>query len=189
MSMGCFLTLRSGANPASNTAARVSLPLTMSNIHGQWARNPKALTRLSAASVTRHENRPRLRRGGGISPDLFPVNHLFSPNPQAFRPQILAENASPSDPLGWIRKAIAAVGRKGPYTPRTLGLQHHFSRKCVKKEFSTAHIRRVRERVRKTPEKPLFSGLWTRFVRAGCRSGWPRLRPLLPQFATSPGRR
>jgi hypothetical protein len=145
-------------NPASNTAARVSLPLTMSNIHGQLAKNPMVLARLSAASVTRLENRPRLRRGGGISPDLFPVNHLFSPNPQAIPPAIFGRKRLTFGPIGWIRKAGAAVGRKGPYTPGTLSMQHRFSRKCVKKEFSAAHIRRVRED-RRNAERAFVYGL------------------------------
>src|SRR5689334_16635361 len=46
---------------ASNTAARVSLPLTMSNIRGQLAKEQKNLDRLSAASVPSLFGRPRLR--------------------------------------------------------------------------------------------------------------------------------
>ena len=132
----------------------------------QTSADKRAFTRPSAASVTRLENRPRLRRGGDIDPDLFPVNRLFSPNPQAIPPAIFGRKRLTSGPIGWIRKAMAAVGRKGPYTPRTLSLQHQFSRKCMKKEFSAAHIHRGRECARKALKSLCFLAF------CGVRQGW-----------------
>jgi len=51
-------------NPASNTAARVSLPLTMSNIPRTKGQNQSGFDRLSAASVVASSAAPfAMRRG------------------------------------------------------------------------------------------------------------------------------
>src|SRR5690606_1879116 len=105
--------------PRFSSTHNVKHPRTISQGH-------TSSTGSSAASVPARKP-PRLRRGGDIAPDLFPVNRLFPPNPQAF-----ARDFWPKTPhlrtQGWIRKANAAVGRNGPYTPGKLDLQHRFSR-------------------------------------------------------------
>lgn len=123
---------RPSRDAASNTAARVSLPLTMSNIRGQKAKNTKVLARPSAASVLGSKKPPRLRRGGDIGPAFFPVNRLSAPNPQGhfvpfFWPKMLHLRTH-----GWIRKAKLRSAGGGVYTPVTSRWQACFSTKCVK---------------------------------------------------------
>jgi hypothetical protein len=147
--MGCCLTEVRGKpgkqhrRPRFSSTHNVKHPRTM----GQEPKGPHpAIRRIRHPAL---KPAPFAKRRG-YKPRPFPGQPPFFAKSTGFPPAIFGRKRLTFGPIGWIRKAIAAVGRKGPYTPRTLSLQQHFSRKCVKKEFSAACFHRPRERVRKT---------------------------------------
>lgn len=153
-------------NPASNTAARVSLPLTMSNI----LQKP-AFSANSACIRRGRVGRSVCSEARGIGPSPLsrqpPFSNFFQ-RPEGDRKTRKKNRRSLPRAHCGARDQDPQVGGRRRYTPGLLATQELFGWKCVKYAFSTGLPR--------LPAEPWIQGVFGHGLIAGRRPACPDSR-------------